>query len=125
MNGYRPSLLCYIWACRALSVCMFTCKQLAQASGEAAPSHADADAAADPLSFGPRPDALMPRTGAAAAASASAGANGAAGGVAGTGLGPGDGVYRPPRLNPVAMAGEGEDDPDRHALHILALVQVS
>jgi hypothetical protein len=68
---------------------------------------ANGGAAPDPLSFGPRPEALMPRDGAmAAAADASAGA-------AGKGLGSGDGVYRPPRLNPVAMPDEA--DPDRHA----------
>ncbi|KAK9829724.1 hypothetical protein WJX72_007528 [[Myrmecia] bisecta] len=43
----------------------------------------------DPLRYGPKPDALVPKTGGAAAADAG-------------------GVYRPPKLNPVAM-----EDPDR------------
>jgi len=43
-------------------------------------------AADDPLRYGPRPEDLVPRSGAAGAA---------AGGA--------DGVYRPPKLNPAAM----------------------
>lgn len=43
-------------------------------------------AADDPLRYGPRPEDLVPRSGAAGAADGGA-----------------DGVYRPPKLNPAAM----------------------
>lgn len=52
----------------------------------------DADAAADPLMYGPKPDQLIPKAGAALGGDT-----------------PASGVYRPPKLNPVAM----QDDPDK------------
>ncbi len=45
----------------------------------------------DPLRYGPRPEDLVPRAG-----------GGGGGGAGGEG-GAGDGLYRPPKLNPVAM----------------------
>eukprot|EP00891_Asterochloris_glomerata_P005440 jgi/Astpho2/5440/Aster-07389 len=52
----------------------------------------DADAAADPLMYGPKPDQLISKAGAALGGDT-----------------PASGVYRPPKLNPVAM----QDDPDK------------
>ena len=52
----------------------------------------DADTAADPLMYGPKPDQLIPKAGAPVGGDA-----------------PPSGVYRPPKLNPVAM----QDDPDK------------
>ena len=52
----------------------------------------DAGTAADPLMYGPKPDQLVPKAGAPVG-----------------GDGPASGVYRPPKLNPVAM----QDDPDK------------
>ena len=49
-------------------------------------------AAADPLMYGPKPDQLIPKAGAPVG-----------------GDGPASGVYRPPKLNPLAM----QDDPDK------------
>ncbi|KAK9904141.1 hypothetical protein WJX75_005357 [Coccomyxa subellipsoidea] len=51
----------------------------------------DVGAEDDPLRYGPRPEELVPRVGAAGASA-------------------GDGVYRPPKLNPAAM----QDDPDKN-----------
>ncbi len=54
------------------------------------------------LRYGPKPDALLPKAGSAAAAAAAA----AAGNDEQQEDGGGDlGVYRPPKINPVAMDG--------------------
>jgi hypothetical protein len=47
------------------------------------------------LRFGPKPSALMPKTGLAAAAAA----------AADEGQGEEGGAYRPPKINPVSMDG--------------------
>jgi len=59
--------------------------------------------AADETAYGPRPDRLVPRGGAASTRGGDAAAPGRTGVLAGKG----DGVYRPPKLNPVAMEEEG------------------
>ena len=60
---------------------------MSQAPGSDGAEVANGDAE-DPSQLGPRPENLMPRTGGVAGAAAEGGA---------------DGLYRPPKLNPVAM----------------------
>lgn len=61
------------------------CFDIFQVPGEDAADGA-ATTTDDPLRYGPRPEELVPRTGAAADGAAAS-----------------DGVYRPPKLNPAAM----------------------
>ncbi len=62
-----------------------------------------ADGEDDPLQYGPRPEDLVPRAGAA--------------GVGGAGAT--DGVYVPPKLNPVAMEVLAFDPADARLLVLL------
>lgn len=63
-------------------------------------------ASADPLSFGPKPDQLLPKV---SVPTTDGGGGSGYGEGTGQGVGDGSGLYRPPRNMATAM----DDDPDR------------